>query len=182
MKVAEFKDRLRQAMEMRDLKQIDLANRGNFDKGQLSSWLSGKYKPKQENTDKLADILGVSEGWLLGYDTPMERGVQMHLADVIDDPVLLEGKNAPLPPTIHDIQLSDVELDLVEKYRFLDDHGKDMVTSVLDKEYDRCQDEEENSVTIDRDMALNLPLELRLKFGGVLEEGDQLMVARRKKK
>lgn len=39
------------------------------------------------------------------------------------------------------IRLNMSEVDLVEKYRNLDDHGKEMVNIVLDKEHDRCESE-----------------------------------------
>ena len=73
MEKALLKDRLKEAMILRNLKQVDLVERGNFDKGQLSSWLSGKYKPRQINIDKLAEILNIDEAWLMGYDVPMKR-------------------------------------------------------------------------------------------------------------
>ena len=73
MEKALLKDRLKEAMILRNLKQVVLVERGNFDKGQLSSWLSGKYKPRQINIDKLAEILNIDEAWLMGYDVPMKR-------------------------------------------------------------------------------------------------------------
>lgn len=69
----EISDRLKEAIEMRNLKQIDLAEKGNLDKGQLSSWISGKYKPRQNNIATLSEILDVNEAWLMGYDVPIER-------------------------------------------------------------------------------------------------------------
>lgn len=72
MEKVELKDRLKKAMEIRDLKQVDLVERYGFDKGQLSSWLSGKYKPRQNNIAKLSNALSVDEAWLMGYDVPME--------------------------------------------------------------------------------------------------------------
>lgn len=71
MKKVELKDRLKEAMEIREFKQTDLVEKYGFDKGQLSSWLSGKYKPRQNNIAKLANALLVDEAWLMGYDVPM---------------------------------------------------------------------------------------------------------------
>lgn len=39
------------------------------------------------------------------------------------------------------LSLSPAENDLIKKYRDLDDHGKEMVNLVLDKESDRCESE-----------------------------------------
>ena len=58
---------------MRGMKQIELADKTGIDKGQISSYLSGKYKPEQENLTLMAVALDVSEYWLMGLDVPMER-------------------------------------------------------------------------------------------------------------
>lgn len=68
-----IKERLKQAIQMRGIKQVELADKTGIDKGQISSYLSGKYKPKQENLSLLAAALDVSEYWLMGLDVPMER-------------------------------------------------------------------------------------------------------------
>lgn len=39
----------------------------------ISQYRSGKYEPKQDRLDEFAKALDVSEGWLMGYDVPMER-------------------------------------------------------------------------------------------------------------
>lgn len=69
--MVDFKDRLLEAIEKSGLKQADIVDRTGINKGALSSYLSGKYKPKQDNTYRLAKALNVDEGWLMGYDVPM---------------------------------------------------------------------------------------------------------------
>lgn len=73
MKKAETKDRIKEAMEIREIKQAELVAKTGIDKGQMSSYLSGKYKPKQGNLERIAKALFVDEAWLMGYDVPMER-------------------------------------------------------------------------------------------------------------
>ena len=73
MEQSMIKDRLKQGLQMRGMKQIELADKTGIDKGQISSYLSGKYKPKQENLTLMAVALDVSEYWLMGLDVPMER-------------------------------------------------------------------------------------------------------------
>ena len=72
MEKAEIKDRIREAMELRELTQSELSEKAKIDKGQLSSYLSGKYKPRQRNIEALAKTLNVDEAWLMGFDSPME--------------------------------------------------------------------------------------------------------------
>ena len=71
MKKAEIKDRIKIALELRELTQSELAEKAHIDKGQLSSYLSGKYKPRQNNIDALSIALDVNEAWLMGFDAPM---------------------------------------------------------------------------------------------------------------
>ena len=73
MEKAETKDRIKKAMEIREIKQVELVEKTGIDKGQLSSYLSGKYKPKQRNLNLIAQALSVDEAWLMGFDVPMER-------------------------------------------------------------------------------------------------------------
>lgn len=65
--------RLRIAMEAAKKKQADLVRETGLDRGSISSYLSGKYEPKQKAIYKLASALNISEAWLLGYNVPMER-------------------------------------------------------------------------------------------------------------
>ena len=73
MNKVDIKERIKQGLEIREITQTQLAARANIDKGQLSSYISGKYKPRQNNIDSLAAALNVNEAWLMGFDVPMER-------------------------------------------------------------------------------------------------------------
>lgn len=65
--------RLREAMELCGFKQSDLVEKTGISKGALSSYLSGRYVPKQTNIYLLSEALDVSEAWLMGADVSMER-------------------------------------------------------------------------------------------------------------
>lgn len=65
--------RLKEALTAAGKKQADLVRETGLDRGSISSYLSGKYEPKQKAIYKMAQALNVSEAWLLGYDVPMER-------------------------------------------------------------------------------------------------------------
>lgn len=65
--------RLRKAMDATGKKQADLVRETGLDRGSISSYLSGKYEPKQKAIYKLAQALNVSEAWLLGYEVAMNR-------------------------------------------------------------------------------------------------------------
>ena len=65
--------RIRKAMDAKGKKQADLVRETGLDRGSISSYLSGKYEPKQKAIYKLSQALDVSEAWLLVYDVPMAR-------------------------------------------------------------------------------------------------------------
>ena len=69
----EIKGRIKHALQLREMKQAELAEKTGIDKGQISSYLSGRYKPKRENLSLMAAALEVSEDWLMGMDVSMER-------------------------------------------------------------------------------------------------------------
>lgn len=71
-----FKDRLREALDMNEMKAIDLAAVLGVSRGTISEYLSGKNKPRQDRLHQIALILDVNDAWLDGYDdVPMERSV-----------------------------------------------------------------------------------------------------------
>lgn len=73
MKTANTSDRLKELMAERDVKQVDITSATGITKGALSSYISGRYEPKQDNIYLLAKYFNVSEAWLMGYDVPMEK-------------------------------------------------------------------------------------------------------------
>lgn len=90
MKEAETKDRIKEALELRGMKQAELVEKTGIDKGQMSSYLSGRYKPKQANLHLIACALAVDEAWLMGYDVPMEKNghdnrKNLQFDEILDD-------------------------------------------------------------------------------------------------
>ena len=72
----QFASRLREAMAVRGLKQVDLCEKTDIPKSALSQYLNGRFEPKQDRLWKLASVLSVSEAWLMGYDVPMDPNSQ----------------------------------------------------------------------------------------------------------
>ena len=67
-------ERIRIAMANRGLKQSQVALQSGIDRGSISSYISGRYEPKQDKLFALAKVLRVSPEWLAGQDVPM-RGI-----------------------------------------------------------------------------------------------------------
>lgn len=84
-----FSNRLKKAMSIRGVKQSDLSNKTGIDKSLISNYVNGNYIAKQDNIHSIAIALDVDEGWLLGYDTDMERPTppQIDNARYIETPI-----------------------------------------------------------------------------------------------
>lgn len=70
--VDSFANRLNKAISLRNIKPVELSEKTGIDKSKISSYMSGRYKAKQDGVYLLAQALNVSEVWLMGYDVPME--------------------------------------------------------------------------------------------------------------
>ena len=69
--MADFAQRLKEAMDLRNIKQSQLAKTCEIGKSSISTYLKGTYFPKYESIVKLADALNVSPRWLAGEDDNM---------------------------------------------------------------------------------------------------------------
>ena len=89
-------ERLNDAFRASGMTQTELCKKTGINKGAMSSYLSGRYFPKQRAIELLADALNVSIPYLMGYDEVVitEDGVQ---ADYLADGILIE-KIKKLPP------------------------------------------------------------------------------------
>lgn len=68
--------RIKQALEIRNLKQIELSEKSGVKPSALNQYISGKIVPRQKALSALALALNVSETWLMGYNVPIERNQQ----------------------------------------------------------------------------------------------------------
>ena len=68
-----FQNRLLTAMNIRNMKAVDLAKATGLSKARISQYTNGVYEAKQQALYALAKALNVSEAWLMGYDTDMDK-------------------------------------------------------------------------------------------------------------
>lgn len=73
MKTSNTSKRLKELMSLKNLRQVDIAEKTGLGKSAISQYVSGKITPKQDKVYILADGLNVSPAWLMGYDVPMDR-------------------------------------------------------------------------------------------------------------
>ena len=63
-----FSVRLQMALNTKNIKPFEFAKDTGISKSLISHYLSGKYKPGDENLEKISKYLNVSQQWLDGYD------------------------------------------------------------------------------------------------------------------
>ena len=90
-------------MQEKNLRQVDLLEmvkpfcekyNVKINKSDISQYLSGKVKPGQEKLSMLGMALGVTESWLMGYDSPKEKSNYIEtLALSKEETTLLENYN-----------------------------------------------------------------------------------------
>ena len=66
-----FKERLTEALQARHMRAAELARRTGLSKARISQYVNGKFVPKPEALLDIAEVLGVSELWLLGKTDDM---------------------------------------------------------------------------------------------------------------
>lgn len=67
-----FQNRLKKAMALRNIKQIELVEKTKIDKSLINKYLAGISNAKQDKLTLLADALNVNEVWLMGYDISID--------------------------------------------------------------------------------------------------------------
>ena len=75
----QLKERLKKALDIRNLTQQELSERTQIPKSSISQYLSGYAKPKDDRVYAMAVALDVNEAWLLGFDVPMNRGKYLQM-------------------------------------------------------------------------------------------------------
>lgn len=67
-----FNNRLRKAMNIRNMKQVDLVEKTGISKSGISQYLSGDFTAKKENVLLIAEALNINPAWLMGLEVDMD--------------------------------------------------------------------------------------------------------------
>lgn len=101
--------RLKRIMNEREITAAELSRRSGIRASSISDYLKGKYEPKQDKIDLIAEALSVSPAWLMGYET----------------------KNG-LSSKALTMEVTPAEQQHIKKYRKLSRAGKEEVDHYLD--------------------------------------------------
>lgn len=114
-----FQSRLNQALEIRNMKPVELSQKTGLSKARISQYTNGVYEAKQKALYLLARALNVSEAWLMDHDVPMER--------------LICEKNASEVQLLELIQVTygKEAVELLEHFIELNETGKEKAIDTL---------------------------------------------------
>ena len=114
-----FQNRLNQALEIRNMKPVELSQRTGLSNARISQYTNGVYEAKQKALYLIARALNVSEAWLMGYDVQMER--------------LMHEKAASEVQLLETIQVTygKKAVELLEQFVELNEAGKDKAIDTL---------------------------------------------------
>lgn len=133
-------DRLKEGMSLRGLRQADIVEKTGINKGALSSYISGRYQPKQNNIFLLARALDVNEAWLMGADVPMERATMADIDEYKNK--MIEFSNR--------WNIQYFEKKMLESFSRLSDSNKEKAISYTENLLSIQQMEEEQAHLIPR--------------------------------
>ena len=91
--------RLNKAFKASGLSQSELCDKADINKGALSSYLSGRYFPKQIALEKLSSALNVSISYLMGFDTD-DTTEKVNPRPLPSNIILLSAHKLPIMGTI----------------------------------------------------------------------------------
>lgn len=115
-RIASLQDRLREALEYKNMKAIELSEATGIPKGAISYYLSGKSTPKADRLSIISRALDISETWLLGYDVPRERTTAQKKNDDLSRIIVRLRKDVKFLNMVSDLsQLSDEEAQSIEQ-------------------------------------------------------------------
>ena len=104
-------NRIRIALKVRKMKQVELCELAKVPESSLSLYLKGAYEPKQDRIYMMAHALNVNEAWLMGYDVPMDR-------------VITKSTNT--------IEVTEDEQKLLDLFRLVPENQQQMVLQMIE--------------------------------------------------
>ena len=125
-------ERLKQIMQERNMKQVDILELVlpvckkyglKMNKSDISQYVSGKVEPNQRKLVALSEALNVSETWLMGYE--------INEKELIDE----EEKGKSLAKLIANENM----LDAVVKLSKLQPEDKEMVVNLINSLYEKIK-------------------------------------------
>ena len=118
--------RLKEAMELKGFRQVDLVKKTQINKALISRYLSNQVEPQTDNIYLMAQALNVNPAWLMGLNVPMQKpeATTANLKDV----------NTKI---VAEIVMNPRVMSYVEKLTELPDLDKELIYGNIDMLYNR---------------------------------------------
>ena len=68
-----FSNRLQKAMDIRNMKQVEICEKTGISSSLINKYLKGKALARQDKIYILSKVLDINEAWLMGYDVDLKR-------------------------------------------------------------------------------------------------------------
>lgn len=181
-------DRIKEARILRNMTLDDIADDVRVAKSTIQRYETAKIKNlKMPVIQSIAKSLDVNPVWLMGENVPMERTGKDKINDYIFEKlnmpydsgrkfvyqVEVDSQYASIIEKAINMHIHKSELEMIQKFRILDAHGKDMVDTILSKEFDRCKPTDESWLPEEEAYKLN-----REEFENNINENGYGMAAR----
>ena len=114
--MAIFADRLREILEVKKMKAVDLSNITGIGRSAISQYLKGTVTPKQERVFTIASKLNINAAWLVGFEVPAQN-IALSLSEVRKEDITL----------------------LLSLYRQTDSEGKKNIVKYAQEECERSK-------------------------------------------
>ena len=118
MMTNDFRHRLRQAIEQKNISASELSRLSGVGKSDISNYLNGVYVAKQDKCYLLAKALGVDPGWLMTGDDPGEtdtRPVKQSLST--SEALIISGGVDRMPPEKREQALKIMQVAFSEYFK-----------------------------------------------------------------
>lgn len=108
-------NRLREALDLRGMRQVELCELTGIPKASVNGWIKQNWQPKQKSLAIMAKVLDVSEMWLAGYDVPKERPTAQIKSDELAQLITNVRKDDRLKNLFYKINnLNSTQLETIE--------------------------------------------------------------------
>ena len=121
-----FAQRLKELRKKNNMTQVQLAEKLNVSKGTVAMWETGQRRPGYEMLIKICAVFDKRIDYVLGHsddESPFQFTQQQ----------------------VDDIEYNSARINLYKvttRYMQLDDHGKKLIESLINAEYERCLEQE----------------------------------------
>lgn len=113
----------------------------NYNSTKLNEFVNQKRKELNMGVDELVKKSGIPKGTLSKITAGINTNPTLSTAEA-----LCKALNCSLNDIVGNVQVESFsfgEKNIIKKYLQLDAHGKDIIDTILDKEYERCREQSE---------------------------------------